>query len=54
MAKPIPWDIKIAAACAAIVLLMIIFEFSGGLFVAIYIAVCVYIVVKAFGDKSGP
>jgi hypothetical protein len=48
MGKPIPLDIKVAAACAAIVLLFMIFEFAGGLFAAIYIAVCAYVVVQTF------
>jgi hypothetical protein len=54
MANPIPWDIKIAAARAAIVVLVMIFEFGGGLFAAVYIAVCAYVVIKAFGTKSSP
>jgi hypothetical protein len=52
MGKSIPLDIKIAAACAALVLLFMIFEFVGGLFAAIYIALCAYVVVQTFGSNS--
>jgi hypothetical protein len=48
----IPLDIKVAAAGIAIVLLFMIFEFGGGLFAAIYIAVCAYVAVQAFSGKG--
>jgi hypothetical protein len=52
MGRSIPPDVKIAAACAALVLSFMIFEFSGGLFAAIYIGLCAYIIVQTFGNNS--
>jgi len=49
--KLIPWDVWIAAVCASAVLLVILFELAPGLFMAIYIALCIYIGLKTFSAK---
>ncbi|MGB7257651.1 MAG: hypothetical protein WBD48_06190 [Pseudolabrys sp.] len=50
--KLIPWDVWIALVCASAVLSVILFELVPGLFLAISVALCIYIGLKTFSAKA--
>jgi hypothetical protein len=53
MLKSIPWDVWIAIAIVVVDILAAVFEMAPALFIATYVALCGYIVVKTFGDELG-
>lgn len=53
MLRLIPWDVLIAAALAIVAALAAIFEPAPIVFIAIYLAMCAYIVVETFSNELG-
>lgn len=53
MLRLIPWDVWIAAAVAVLVCLVAILDLAPAIFIAVYLALCAYIVVETFGDEAG-
>ncbi len=51
MLKTIPWDVWLAAALAAVVILAALFEPTSAAFIVVYIFLCAYIVVKIISDE---
>ena len=47
----VPLDVWVAAALAAAVGLVAIFGPSAGVFILIYVCLCVYIVIEVIGDE---
>ncbi|HUL89133.1 MAG TPA: hypothetical protein VLU23_13270 [Pseudolabrys sp.] len=50
----IPWDVWAAIVLAIAVALVAIFGPSAATFVAIYVSMCVYIVIETFGIDTHP
>jgi hypothetical protein len=49
--KSIPWDVWAAGALAVSVLLLALFEPASAIFLVVYVVVCAYVAVKAFGSR---
>jgi len=47
----IPLDVWVAAALAAVFALVAIFGPSAGVFILIYVCLCVYIVIEVISDE---
>jgi hypothetical protein len=50
--KVLPWDVRAAIACMAVLTLVMLFGLQPGLFMAIYLAVCFYVAVKLFRSST--
>ena len=51
MLRSIPWDVWVAAAIAAVVALAAFFDLSPAIFIFIFLGLCAYIAVEAFGSE---
>ncbi len=52
MLKLIPWDVWIAFAIVIVDVLAAIFKLAPALFIAIYVALCAYIIIETFRNES--
>ena len=51
MFRSIPWDVWIAATLAATVSVVAVFDPGPAVFIVLYLGLCAYITVQAFGSE---
>ena len=50
----VPWDVWAAVVLAIVVALVATFGPSAAVFIAVYVSMCVYVVIETFGSSTHP
>ena len=52
MLRSIPWDFWAAAAIAVVVCLLAMLDLTSAIFVAIYLALCAYVIAETISNET--